>query len=83
MEEVTMDVKIHLSDRELMEKIENEDPRYMPLTPKHWQNGLSIKSQIKHWLPKMNIWEKENKDAMRNNGKLLKEYKMKQLMGEL
>lgn len=83
MEEVTMEVKKYLDEPELMEKIKNEDPRYMPLTPKHWQNGLSIKSQRKHYISKMNIWEKENKEAMRNNGKLLKEYKRKQWNGEL
>lgn len=83
MEEVTEEVKFHLGDRELMDKIETEDPRYIPLTPKHWQNGLSQKSQRKHYLSKMNVWEKENKDAKRNNSKLLKEYKMKQHMGEL
>lgn len=83
MEEVTEEVIVHLGQRELMEKIENEDPRYMPLTPKHWQNGLSQKSQLKHYLSKKNIWIKENKDAERNNGKLLKEYMLKQRMGEL
>ena len=83
MDEVTQEVKEFLSDRELMEKIKNEDNRYIPLTPKHWQNGLSIKSQLKHYESKKNIWLKENKHARANNGKLLKEYKLKQRKGEL
>ncbi len=81
MEEVT-EQKPHLNERELMELIK-EDTRYIPLTPKHWQNGLNQKSQVKHWEAKWWNWEEENKDAEKNNGKLLKEYIMKQRRGEL
>tara|TARA_R110002096_G_scaffold73782_6_gene174858 strand:+ start:770 stop:1036 length:267 start_codon:yes stop_codon:yes gene_type:complete len=88
MEEVTEKVvehrvKAHLNERELMDMIEHEDPRYIPLTPKHWQNGLSQKSQVKHWEAKKWKWEAENKEAEKNNGKLLKEYIFKQRRGEL
>jgi len=68
-----------------MENVENvwelikEDPRYMPLTPKYWQNGLSVKSQRKHYESAMNKWKKENKEAVANNGKLYKEYKYTKL----
>lgn len=52
-----------------------QDTRYMPLTPKHYQNGLNEKSQLKHWESAYLKWEKENKVARQNNGKLWKEYK--------
>jgi len=81
MEEVT-EMKKVLSNRELKLLIE-EDPRYIPLTPKHWQNGLSQKSQVKHWEAKWWKWEEENKHAKKNNGALLKEYIYKQRRGEL
>ena len=87
MEEVTEikenRVKAHLDEDQLMDMIEHEDSRYIPLTPKHWQNGLSQKSQVKHWEAKKWNWEAENKQAMKNNGKLLKEYIFKQRRGEL
>ena len=76
MEEVTEE-KPHLKESQLMELIK-EDTRYIPLTPKHWQNGLSQKSQVKHWEAKWWNWKAENKDAIMNNGKLLKEYTFKQ-----
>tara|TARA_B110000495_G_scaffold194453_1_gene200824 strand:- start:851 stop:1096 length:246 start_codon:yes stop_codon:yes gene_type:complete len=81
MEEVT-EMKKVLSNRELKLLIE-EDPRYIPLTPKHWQNGLSQKSQVKHWEAKWWKWTEENKEAVKNNGSLLKEYIYKQRRGEL
>lgn len=81
MEEVTETKKV-LSNRELKLLIE-EDSRYIPLTPKHWQNGLSQKSQVKHWEAKWWKWEAENKEAVANNGKIFKEYIYKQRRGEL
>lgn len=75
-------VKKKMKEAELIEFIK-DDPRYIPLTPKHWQNGLTLKSQLKHYENKMWIWEEENKEAVRVNGAILKEYTYKQRRGEL
>ncbi len=50
-----------------------EDPRYRPLTPKHYQNKIHAKSQFKHYESDLNKWKKENKEARKINGQIYKE----------
>jgi len=76
-----MEERKYLRQDELLEHIK-DDVRYTPLTPEYWKNGLSQKSQVKHWEAKKWKWEKENAEAIKENGKIYKEYMLKQRKGE-